>query len=73
MTDLIDTKTVAALAGVKVDTIYHYKQWGYMPEPKTTFGRSPVWDRAEIEQWVREKESRKAQPTTENQESTTHG
>lgn len=72
MTDLIDAHAVAELAGVKVRTIYLYKQQERMPPPTTTFGQAPVWDRAEIEQWVKDRKTRTTTTTT-TKEYPNHG
>lgn len=58
-TELIDASTAAEIAGVQTRTIWHYNRYGRMPKPVTYFGRSPVWNRSDIESWAKEKESRK--------------
>jgi len=45
-------KDVAKLLGVKVSTIDSWLAKGYLPRPMR-LGRLPVWDKAEIEEWAR--------------------
>lgn len=59
-TDLIDAKAAAEIAGVKTRTIWTYNRYGLMPKPATYIGRSPAWERSVIEDWAKEKESRKS-------------
>jgi predicted DNA-binding transcriptional regulator AlpA len=54
--DLLTSSDVADLVGVKVETIYHYKAQGKMPEP-TIAGREPRWDRKTIERWAERRRS----------------
>jgi predicted DNA-binding transcriptional regulator AlpA len=58
-TNLIDAKTAAEIAGVQTRTIWQYNRFGRMPAPATYIGRSPAWERSVIEDWAKEKESRK--------------
>lgn len=51
MTDLIDTAQAASLAGVLPGTLRTYAADGRAPKPRR-FGRSLMWDRAEIEAWA---------------------
>lgn len=69
-TELIDASTAAEIAGVQTRTIWHYNRYGRMPKPVTYFGRSPVWDKTDIEKWVTEKNARSTRPTA-NQEGST--
>ena len=54
-TDLLDTAAVADLAGVKVETVRMHLLRRTMPEPDYRLGASPVWKRATIEKWLRER------------------
>jgi predicted DNA-binding transcriptional regulator AlpA len=49
--DLLDTRDVAALLGIKPDTVRWYKKRGILPDPDKYFGRSPAWNRSTIETW----------------------
>ena len=64
--DLLETKDIAALLGVRVATVRQYKLRGDLPPPDATAGRSPLWRRATIEQWRAERPGqdwRKNRPT----------
>ena len=50
---LLDTKAVAALLGVKVNTIYVYRYRDTFPPPVDVYGRSPVWEQDQIIDWAR--------------------
>lgn len=60
--NLIDAATAAEIAGVQTRTIWQYNRFGRMPKPVTYFGRSPAWERSEIEAWAKDKEDRKFAP-----------
>lgn len=51
---LIDSKEVADLIGVELETVYQYKTRGKLPTPAFD-GRSPLWDQKVIEKWQRER------------------
>ena len=56
MDDLLDTTAVADMLGVKPETVrwYHKKKskGTTLPPADQYFGRSPVWKKSTIEQWV---------------------
>lgn len=54
-TDFLDTAAVAELAGVNVETVRMHLYRRTMPEPDYRLGASPVWKRATIEKWLRER------------------
>lgn len=56
--ELLDARQVAEISGLKISTVYQYHQFNRMPQPATTFGRSPVWDKSEIVRWLDEKKQR---------------
>ena len=51
MDDLLDTRRVGLLLGIKAETVRKYKKIGLLPDPDEYFGRSPVWRRSTIEAW----------------------
>ena len=51
---LIDSRGVADLIGVELETVYQYKTRGKLPPPAFD-GRSPLWDQKAIEKWQRER------------------
>ena len=55
--DMLDTRAVAALAGVAPNTIKGYHQMARgghlcMPVADLYIGRTPVWSRSTIEEWL---------------------
>jgi len=52
-------KDIAALLKVSIPTIHRWRSSGYLPAPSKV-GSIPIWDRAEIEQWIRSQ--REARP-----------
>lgn len=51
MTERMTTTDAAALAAVAPDTLRHYARSGHAPQPHR-FGRSLMWDRPKLEQWL---------------------
>jgi hypothetical protein len=43
---------IAELAGVSKATVDSYRYRGYLPEPQTTRGRTPLWSRPVISRWL---------------------
>lgn len=48
----------AELAGVRPDTWSGYVSRGQAPAPKRHVGRTPVWDEAEIRDWMENRPGR---------------
>jgi predicted DNA-binding transcriptional regulator AlpA len=50
--DLLDASEVAALLGVQRRSVYHFTRYldGF-PQPAVTKGRSPLWERKQVEAW----------------------
>ena len=57
--NLLAVREVAALAGVRPETIHAYLHRGKMPPPDLTISRSPVWRRRTIERWLKTRAPRK--------------
>lgn len=51
-TEYLGTDEIAALLGVKPQTVRDYAYRGDMPEPDRHFGRSPVWTRETVDAWI---------------------
>lgn len=51
MDDLLDSKGVAHIIGVKQETILWYHKRGIMPAADGRFGRTPVWRKQTIDDW----------------------
>lgn len=49
--DLLDSRAVAALLGVRPGTISQYRRRRTLPAPDVVVGRSPAWYAATIEAW----------------------
>lgn len=49
---MLTTSDVAALAGVTPQTIVAYRRRGEVPEPQAVVGRSPLWARPVVDQWL---------------------
>ena len=45
---------IAEYSGLSSDSIRHYHKQGQggLPKPKATFGRTPVWERKAVDQWM---------------------
>ncbi|HHJ13259.1 MAG TPA: AlpA family phage regulatory protein [Gammaproteobacteria bacterium] len=54
MTEYLRVKQVAALLGIGVSTVWAWVKEGKLPAPVKLSERVTVWDRAELESWVRE-------------------
>ncbi|HET6699523.1 MAG TPA: hypothetical protein VFG88_10580 [Nocardioidaceae bacterium] len=59
---LLDSEGVAALLGVKRESVTRMKARGDLPEPDETFGRSPVWRAATIIEWQAQRPGRTGRP-----------
>jgi predicted DNA-binding transcriptional regulator AlpA len=51
MTDWLTSRDIAEQTGLKLDTIYTYRQRKTLPEPDYTIGRTPLWKQATIDEW----------------------
>lgn len=50
--DLLDSAALAALLGVRPQTISQYRRRRTLPDPDVIVGRSPAWRRSTIEAWL---------------------
>lgn len=50
--DLLDASEVAELLGIKRRSVYHMARYldGF-PQPAVVKGRSPLWERRQVEAW----------------------
>lgn len=48
----------ARAAGVKLGTVYSYRNRGYLPEPIGSVGPYPVWSASQLAKWVRARAQR---------------
>jgi predicted DNA-binding transcriptional regulator AlpA len=55
MTDRLLSREAAALAGVKRSTWWAYVARGQAPPATEHVGRIPLWDRATVEAWMRQR------------------
>jgi predicted DNA-binding transcriptional regulator AlpA len=55
---LITAPEIASKAGVQPTTIHSYSRRGFMPPPITRLGSLPLWDRAEIDSWLKARPGR---------------
>lgn len=51
LSEILCAEEVATLLGVGVKTVHAYHCRGQMPAATHHKGRTPLWDRAEIEEW----------------------
>lgn len=49
---LVDTEGVAAMIGVRRESVASYLARGYLPDPLGRIAAGPVWDQDTIEAWV---------------------
>jgi hypothetical protein len=49
---MLTVADIAQLLEVAPDTIAAYRHRGYLPEPQAVIGRTPVWSRPIIRQWM---------------------
>lgn len=49
--DLLTISEVADRLGLSTSTITSYKARGYMPQPDTQYGRTPLWKVTTIDSW----------------------
>lgn len=49
---MLTVNEIAELAGVSKATIDSYRYRGYLPEPQTTRGRTPLWARPIVQRWL---------------------
>lgn len=50
--DMLTRDEAAALAGVTPQTWSEYVARGRAPKPAAYIGRTPLWSRAEVEEWL---------------------
>ena len=51
MNDWLTSTDIARLTGLKVDTIYTYRNRNTLPDPDYTIGNRPLWKRETIDEW----------------------
>lgn len=52
ITDLLDASEVAELLGIQRRSVYHMARYlSGFPQPAVTKGRSPLWERKQVEAW----------------------
>jgi predicted DNA-binding transcriptional regulator AlpA len=51
MKDWLTSKEIAEQTGLKIDTIYTYRQRKTLPDPDHMIGRVPVWKQETIDEW----------------------
>lgn len=49
---MLTVSDIAELLEVARDTIAAYRHRGYLPEPQAVIGRTPVWSRPIVRQWM---------------------
>ncbi|MFC7331400.1 helix-turn-helix transcriptional regulator [Marinactinospora rubrisoli] len=52
MDNLLTSKDIAGLIGVKLETVHRYRVRGDLPEPDGRMGNSPVWRKETIDAWI---------------------
>lgn len=52
MDDLLTARDVAELAGLTLNTVHTYRCSGRLPAPSTYIGRTPLWERTQVEDWL---------------------
>lgn len=55
MNDLLDTKQISDMLGIKQETVRWYHKRGILPPCDHRFGRTPVWSKTTIEDWHRKR------------------
>lgn len=63
--DFLTNDEVAELTGLKYDTLYTYRRRNIFPEPDIYIGRTPVWSRATIEKWLKDRIKNRRSSKTE--------
>ncbi len=53
--DFMTSQDIAETLGVKLTTVHQYRTRGELPDPDAHVGRSPVWRKATIEEWLEER------------------
>lgn len=53
MNDLLTYSEIAELTGLKYDTIYRLRKNNTLPAPDLIVGRTPVWKRQTINEWIK--------------------
>lgn len=51
MKDWLTSRDIAEQTGLKLDTIYTYRQRKTLPDPDYTIGRTPLWKQQTIDEW----------------------
>jgi predicted DNA-binding transcriptional regulator AlpA len=69
MSDLMDTTAVANYVGLKRETVRWYHKFDKMPPADKYFGRSPVWEKTTIDQWVIDRDTVHTVNDNEEEES----
>ena len=56
--ELVGPAEAAQLTGLKVLTIHQYRSRGLMPEPVRVISRTPLWEKQQILDWDRDRNTR---------------
>jgi len=51
MSEWLTNTDIAKLTGLKIETLYKYRERNTLPKPDKYIGRTPVWKSETIEQW----------------------
>lgn len=51
--ELVSSKEIADMLGVKHTTVHRYRQRGTLPEPYVVLACGPIWLRSTIDHWAR--------------------
>jgi predicted DNA-binding transcriptional regulator AlpA len=50
--DWLTRTDIANLTGLKINTIDKYQRRNTLPEPEQYIGRTPVWKKQTIDEWI---------------------
>ena len=56
--ELVGTAELAAMAGVKANTVNQWRKRGKLPEPVAVLAQGSVWTKSDIEAWLQSRRER---------------
>ena len=52
MKEWLTSTDIANITGLKVRTLYKYRERNTLPEPDMTIDQKPLWKRSTINEWI---------------------
>ena len=56
MSEWLTNTDIAKLSGLKVRTIYKYRERNTLPEPDHQIGKVPLWKKETVDNWLKTRE-----------------